>query len=161
MKLEVKKLLKQIFIFILITSLFYSIFILLSHKKWLMIGGGTEAGLYVTASSYINKLYQGLLQIRSLKEFSNWLIAFFFHLSPFDIGEKPLFIMGLGYFSLVHTLFLKWITIPVDSLFNIFLMGICGYLLFLVFYNLLMNNNCLDHRNNDHDYHQIQFLNNL
>jgi len=97
--------------------------------------------MYILASSYIKTFWEGVLKIKSLRDILNWSIACFFHLSSFDNGEKPFFVMGLGYFSFLcsifkNHLFFKELSLGTDSLFNIFLVAMSGYVIFAIFYKL-------------------------
>ncbi|MFQ5645389.1 MAG: discoidin domain-containing protein [bacterium] len=116
--------------------LFLFVFLRLSNNWWLEMkaGGHAENDIFTVSSSYIARLWSHLVSINSFSGLYKWILAFIFQLAPYDFGEKPLFVMLLGYFGMIYRSINKIIMfpLPVDAMFNLVLILFFGYLTFLM-----------------------------
>jgi len=121
-----------------LAALFFLLLVGLSGNGWkgMWQQGHAEDGVYVEASSYVANLWRGFRSIDSMRGAREWVTAFIFHLSPFEFGEKPLFIMGLGYFTCLYRLLPEGSPIVADACFNLFLIALSGGVVTLLFRRL-------------------------
>ncbi|MDD5254985.1 MAG: hypothetical protein PHR11_02890 [Candidatus Omnitrophica bacterium] len=133
-----KSILGKVLVFFLIASIFYFNFVFVADKRWEIVPASAENYLYVRASAYVTSLYKKIADIKNIQDAFHWATAFTFHLAPFALGEKPLFIMLLGYSYLLHPhpLLFKGLMIDTASILNMLLMVISAYLIYSIFHDL-------------------------